>query len=165
MLRKLARKLKSERPVDRILAALKLHQYKGEEATRLLNEALGVEEDLYTRIEMASQLVSYGDASLIPDLISDIEALDKEGWLEWDNGPIIALSLSSHGEKILKQLRDYLNHENSTVRWIAIMAVGEMKIPDAEEVLRAALQHEDPILRRDAKDYLKLSHGSDEVVS
>ena len=120
-----------------------------------LRAALMGEMDAYTRLLMALELVRRGDADYLARVFEAIAALDDEGIHDWDDAPQIAVAIAQLGGRALVPLTNALAHTHSTVRWIAVLALGELRDERAIAPLVQALRDEAPHVRSEAAMALK----------
>ena len=125
------------------------------QAIEPLRAAYIVEADAYNRLWIGVAMAALGDTSALDHLFLDIAALDAEGHEDWDSAAIIAATLAGLGERALEPLTNALNHRNETVRWIAVVALGEFHDARATAALRHALHDVDPHVRAEAAHELR----------
>lgn len=113
------------------------------------------EPDPYTRMWMAVSLMYLGNSHPLKQLFEDVAIIDTEGNVDWDSGPIIALTIAHLGEQVLPILAKVITHPNFTVRWITIMALYEMKNENAIDLLKQAQDDEDEFIRDEVSYMLK----------
>jgi len=95
--------------------------------------AHSVETDAFVKLQMAIALVNLGDLSSFASLVADVVTIDEEGKEDWDGAEQIAYEIAKNFDtKALSVLEDSISHPNHTVRWISVMALGD--IQDATSV-------------------------------
>ena len=143
----------------RYFATLALQHITSPEVIEPLLTAVASESDPYNRLYMVLELLRRGESRGIEHVFTDIAAVADEGNHDFDDAPGIAAAIADLGEPALGHLIDALNHPNKTVRWIAGMALGEMRDTRAIELLKRAEDDVDPLVREEAAHVLEKRRG------
>jgi len=113
-----------------------------------LRSALEVEGDALTRIWMRVALIAAGQRSAFFGLGDDIATVDEDIKTDWDDALGIAEYIGS--ADAIDDLCALLEHRNSTVRWIAVMALVQVGTTNSLVCLQRALLDVDAHVRAEA---------------
>lgn len=116
-----------------------------------LHHAYRLETDALNRLAIGVARLRLRDGTALDPLISDIATLSEEGWNEWVDADQIAHAVALVGEEGLPILGLALDHPDAVVRWIVVMALGEMDQPEARRLLRQAADDPDRLVRDEAR--------------
>ncbi len=154
-IRRLAHQLQSKDAITRLDAIIALMELNNPQTVDLLLAAHADEKDPYNRMLIASSLAGLGNLATLESLFTDIVTIDAEGKVDWDSAPGIAWAVAQLGESALPILDKMLVHQNATVRWVTVMALGEMKSERAIELLKQVQHDSDELVREEVASYLK----------
>lgn len=143
--------LTDDDPSVRYFASIGLGELGDSRAIQPLMKAFDREPDAWNRVWAAAQLAILGEASILPQMFADIRIVDEQGMEDWDNHPLILAGISRIGEEAIPAIVDAFDDANDTVRWLAVMGLGEIRSGKALEILeQVASNDRDEFIRKEA---------------
>jgi HEAT repeat protein len=148
----------------RFFAALGLADLGDSRAVAPVVDAHRNEQDPWTRVWMAAQVARLGEASILPEMFADVRVVDEQGLEDWDNHWMMLDGFSKIGGEAAPALITAVNDSNSTVRWLAVMGLGEIRAVQAIEILEQVAQDpkEEKVIREWADLALEEIRGREE---